>query len=380
MDFYKPKRRAIQMKNVLYVGLDVDDKSFHGGGFCEATGETLEFKCKATNAKLLGKLKKLEGQGFQLKTCHEASYMGNSLHRYLISKGIDSTIIAPSMIPELASGRVKTDRVDSNKLAKYFAKGLLTPVYIPDKVDEQARDIIRSRRFFVEQRKSLKNHIVSTLKRYGLKYNEGGENKSYWTISHMAWIRREIKTLDDSGRINLEFLLGQCERMNDCIEEYDKKIEELSELKRYKKKKNALTCFRGISTFSAMALITEIGDIERFSHPSKLVSYAGLDVSEYSSGGKEKKFGITKMGNRWIRTTIVESSQFSGRICQISKRLKEARKGQSKAIVAIADKCMKRLRKKSVRLQNMNKHSNKVKVACAREHLCFVWEALNAAA
>ena len=367
------------MKNVLYVGIDVDDKSFHGGGFCEATGETLEFKCRAVNTKLLGKLKKLEGQGFQLKTCHEASYMGNSLHRYLISEGIDSTVIAPSMIPELASGRVKTDRIDSNKLAKYFAKGLLTPVYIPDKVDEQARDIIRSRRFFVEQRKSLKNHIVSTLKRYGLKYNEGGENKSYWTISHVAWIRREIKTLDDAGRTNLEFLIEQCERMNDCIEEYDKKIEELSELKRYKKKKDALTCFRGISTFSAMALITEVGDIKRFPHPSKLVSYAGLDISEYSSGGKEKKFGITKMGNRWIRTTIVESSQSSGRICKISKRLKESRKGQSKAIVAIADKCMKRLRKKSVRLQNMNKHSNKVKVACAREHLCFVWEALNAA-
>ena len=37
------------MKDLLYVGLDVDDKNFHGAGFSEETGEILEFKCKPTN-------------------------------------------------------------------------------------------------------------------------------------------------------------------------------------------------------------------------------------------------------------------------------------------------------------------------------------------
>ncbi len=58
-----------------------------------------------------------------------------------------------------------------------------------------------------------------------------------------------------------------------------------------------------------MTLITEIGNIRRFKHPNKLTSYCGLDVAEYSSGGKEKKFGITKMGNRQIRTAAIESCQ-----------------------------------------------------------------------
>ena len=157
-------------------------------------------------------------------------------------------------------------------------------------------------------------------------------------------------------------------------------IEELANSEKYKKKKDALCCFRGVATTTAMTLITEIGDINRFSHPSKLTSYAGLDIREYSSGGREKKFGITKLGNSKIRTAAVESCQKSSLEYRISKRLKANRKGQPEEIIDIADRCMKRLRKKSLRLQHKGKHINKVKVACAREFLCFTWEALRAVA
>ena len=44
--------------------------------------------------------------------------------------------------------------------------------------------------------KSLKFHITAFLKRYGLKYNERGENKQYWMDAQPAWIKKQIKTLD----------------------------------------------------------------------------------------------------------------------------------------------------------------------------------------
>ena len=74
------------MKELLYMGIDVDDKNFHGAGFSEETGEILEFKCKPTNKALLKfkckptnkalltKLRNLEKKGFKLKTCYEATY------------------------------------------------------------------------------------------------------------------------------------------------------------------------------------------------------------------------------------------------------------------------------------------------------------------
>ena len=129
-----------------------------------------------------------------------------------------------------------------------------------------------------------------------------------------------------------------------------------------------------------MIFLTEIGDARRFSHPRKLSSYAGFSVREHSSGGKEKKFGITKMGNRHIRTAVVEACQRVGMRCVLSKRLKAARQGQPAHVVEIADRCMRRLRKRYLHLVYRNKPVNKVKVACGREMLGFVWEMMYAVA
>ena len=84
------------------------------------------------------------------------------------------------------------------------------------------------------------------------------------------------------------------------------------------------------------------------------------------------------MGNHRIRTIAVESCQQASSRYRVSKRLKAARKGQPKKIIDIADKCMRRLSKRSFHLREANKHVNKVKVACAREFLCFIWETLRA--
>ena len=99
-----------------------------------------------------------------------------------------------------------------------------------------------------------------------------------------------------------------------------------------------------------------------------------MDISEYSSGGKEKKFGITKMGNWRIRTAVIESCQRLDRVKTLSKRLKAHRNGQDLKVIDIADRCTARLKKKSNHLLDLGKHRNKVKVACAREFLGFVWE------
>lgn len=366
------------MKKLMYVGIDVDDKTFHIAGFCPLTGEVIEKKCKSTAGALHKCLEKLINLGYQLETCYEATYLGYSLHRFLISKGIKNKVIAPSLIPEKASDRVKTDRLDSLKLAKYLAKDLLTEVYVPDEEDESRRDLIRSRGFVVSQRSDLKRHILSTLRRYGLDYKGETQGKQYWTKIHLSWIENKLKTLGKYARTNIEILLTQYESLSNQIETYNNEIEFISEEKSYKQKVGALCCFKGISKLTALILITEIGDINRFSHPKQLTSYAGLDIREYSSGGRELKFGITKMGNRRVRTALIEACQ-SPPTLYLSRRLKEARKSQPKSVIEVADRCQKRLVKKSGQMKAKYKHNNKIKVACARELLCFTWETLKLA-
>ena len=364
-------------KKVLHVGLDVDDKSFHIGVFNKMTGEVFQMTSKPNIGSLMRKLEKFSKQGCELKVCYEATYIGYTLCRELNSNGYQTEIIAPSMIPEFASNRVKTDRLDAVKLARYYSNDLLTPIYVPTEEDEQERDLLRGRNFLVDQRKVLKRHILSACRRNNLHYRSETGKQHYCTVGHHNWLIDKVNQLSGAVRLNFEILLRQYEKLSEGIAEYDRAIEELAETEKYKKKKDALNCFRGISTLTAMTLITEIGDVKRFKHPKQLTSYCGLDVAEYSSGGKEKKFGITKMGNWRIRTSIIESSQRLDRVKTLSKRLRNHRNGQSVKVIDIADRCTKRLKKKSNNLLDAGKHRNKVKVACAREFLGFVWEALH---
>ncbi|TVQ80871.1 MAG: IS110 family transposase [Bradymonadales bacterium] len=372
------------MELVTYVGIDVDDEAFHGCGIIEGRPEKrVEFRCKPSVGALLKKLKVFMDLGQPVKLCYEATYLGFSLQRALALKGVLCEVVAPSSIPRRVGKAVKTDKVDCRELAEYYQKGLLSIVHIPDEKEESIRDLIRSRKFQKEQVNDLKRHILALCRRHKLDYREsrGSKKAAYWTKSHLNWLEAELGRLTERAlEFNLKILLSQLHQMESSVAVYDEEILRIAEAPLYRKKVAALNCYRGIDTLTSMTLITELGDIQRFDHPRRLTSYAGLDLREYSSGGRHRRYQLSKMGNYRIRTSAVEACQMASRIPQLSVRLKEKRKGVDPKLVEIADRCMKRLHKKSSRLLYAGKPVNKVKVACARELLGFVWESLRAAA
>lgn len=370
-------------ERILYGGIDVDDKKFHACLIEKETGEMFEFNTRPNAESLSKRLDVLKEKGYSIGICYEAGYLGFSLHRQMKERGYDCKVIAPSLIPEVRGQQVKTDRLDCIKLAKYSMSGLLTTVNIPDPREEILRDIIRTRKFLVEQATGIKLHIVSMCRRMGLDYRQSTKNDqaSHWTLSHREWLSAEIKKMgDEFSKFNLNALINTLNQMEEQIGIYEERIKHEAGLERYVKKVEALRCYRGFEVLTAMGVITEIGNISRFTHPRFMVSYAGLDVKEYSSGGKEKKFGITKMGNRHLRTYLVEACQTAYRSPNPSGNIQKRRKNVEPRFKSIADRCMKRLYKKATKLLYRGKAMNKVKVACAREMLGFIWESLREAA
>ena len=361
------------------MGLDVDDLSFHGCVIAEGQTQGTEFRCKPSIGALVKKLKSFQKDPSQLKLCYEATYLGYWLQRDLSRQGFDCEIIAPTSIPRTPGSRIKTDRIDANRLAIFYQKGLLQPIYIPGLQQECVRDFIRSRRFLKEQGKALKLHLLMHCRRLGIDYKQERKTSkfSYWTRPHWDWLKREIAQLSNEvAKINLTLLIGQLSSLQAQVRIYESPIAQVAGQPDYQDKVYALTCFRGLDVLSAMTLITEIGDIHRFSHPRRLTSYAGMDLREYSSGGKQRRYGISKMGNRYIRTVLVEASQSVLKAPVVSKHLKQRRQAAPPQVVEISDRCMKRLYKKAIHLFHAGKARNKIKMACAREMLAFVWEAL----
>ena len=160
------------------------------------------------------------------------------------------------------------------------------------------------------------------------------------------------------------------------IERLDKRIEELASGERYQEKVKNMGCLLGIKTHTALSMIVEIGDFDRFAKARKFAGFLGLVPSEDSSAEDINRYGITKSGNRHLRRLMVEAAQSytRGNIGHKSVALKKRQEGCSQEIIAYADKANERLRRRFYKLTlSKGINRNKATTAIARELSCFIW-------
>jgi hypothetical protein len=137
-----------------------------------------------------------------------------------------------------------------------------------------------------------------------------------------------------------------------------------------------LRCFHGIETITALGLVSELYQIERFAHPRGLMSYLGLTPSEDSSGAHRRQGGISKAGNGRVRRLLIEAAWHQGRSARAGRALRRRREGQPQWVVAIARRAHKRLYVRYRRLVHRGKAPAKAATAVARELVGYIWEVL----
>ena len=238
--------------------------------------------------------------------------------------------------------------------------------------------MLRSRKFLVTQQTKIKNHILSICRRLGLNYKQESGRKTHWHSNHLEWLTARINEIKVSAlKVNLKILLKQYEDVTKNIELYEPEVAHLSEKPKYQKKVKALTAFKGVKEITALTIVSELGDIRRFDHPKRITSYAGFDIVEYSSGGHQKQYNISKHGNSSLRRAAVDAAKYAISSPYAGKDLRKRRSDVCVEVASIANKCSARLYKKGTRMLYAGKPNKKVHVACAREFLGFVWETLN---
>ena len=96
-----------------------------------------------------------------------------------------SAYVAPSLIPTKPGDRVKTDRRDSENLARLHRAGELTPVWVPDQEQEAIRDLTRAREDMKHLERQARQRLCAFLLRHGQRYDSG---KSKWTQAYWRWL------------------------------------------------------------------------------------------------------------------------------------------------------------------------------------------------
>ncbi len=327
----------------IYVGIDVHHKNWVVSIHTEKIFHD-RFTQDPKPEILVNYLKRNFPEGIY-HTVYEAGFSGFWIDEQLKSKGIDNIVINPADVPTTNKERDrKTDKVDSFKLSRSLRNGELEGIYVHDKNTYEDRSLIRARESLVRDQTRIKNRIKGLMKFFGIEITEE-QVKSHWSKKYIE-ILENVKEITSGAKISLNMYLEQLKSQRKILSETTKEIRKLSLKDKYKEDVKYLTSVPGISTLSAMILLSELGDINRFNNLDKFLSYIGLIPSEHSSGETENKRYMTRRGNSLLRKIIVEGSWTAvrkdpGLLMTFNNICK--RKRSSRAIITIARKYSARI-------------------------------------
>lgn len=359
------------MELISYVGLDVHKRSIEVCAFDALSKEWRQWSGDNTPEGIKKLIKALRNLSGTVYTCYEAGPTGFGLCRKLREEGLACEVVAPTRVPVRPGDRVKTDRRDARKLCDLLRAGILTGIEIPDEAQESLRDFCRARDAARRLRQSARQQLLKFLDRRGLRY--AGHN---WTTRFEIFLNslRFENPLDSE---TLEHLRTVVSQLDERIEHVDKRLAELARAEPQREIVARLRTLRGMDTWSAMVLATEIFRFDRFASAPALMAYVGLVPGESSSGERQNRLSITKAGNSRVRRILVEAAHHQRNPYRLTKALRQRREGQPAWVLEVANRAGTRLHRKYHRMAERRKPTNQVVTAVARELVGFIWALLN---
>lgn len=262
----------------------------------------------------------------------EASTKGVFVYDYLHSKNIQIKVANPTKMRLIAESGKKTDREDASIIADYLRTNMLPLCYMPGKEEREVRDMVRHRKNLVSTRTMIKNKMRAILAREGidLEYTDILGKKALLELQGMSMENRiQKEALDGLTRI--------ASVLSDEIDDYDKKIDE-----RFASSPGAqlLATIPGVGRYSAVHIMSAIGDVKRFPSDEELASYAGLTPKIFQSGDTRIDKGI-RHGDKLLNWVLVQDANVAvkkkGKLRKYYLKQKR-KKGHQKAIIAVARK------------------------------------------
>lgn len=263
----------------------------------------------------------------------------------------------------------KTDKKDSEWIAKITRHALIMPSYIPEQHIRDARLISRERKALVQQRGSVRQRILGILDSAGIKlssvmsdvFGVSGHNLLDLLINGKAITVKKIEGLvygqlrkksdalmlamdgylRDTHIFLLKMLLDQENDLTKKINAIEERLEEfLIDSEEKKAVVDTIITIPGFSERSAMLLLSEVGfDLKTFPSHKNFCSWVGLAPGKKESAGKNVS-GKIQVRQRYLRALLIEvalaSTRCKGSYVKAKYWNLKGRIGGKKAVVAIA--------------------------------------------
>lgn len=361
---------------MYYLGIDIG-KNHHEAGFIKENGNHVGKSLRFANTEegfqsLISFIENRlpEEESFSIGMEATGHYW-LALYSFLLDQGFTLHVINPIQSDSLRNFHIrqqKTDSVDCFLVAEVIRFGNFAETKLADEDILVLRNLARFRESLKDSCADYKRQVITVLDQVFPEYDQLFSNifgesskaflKTYGTPEqvidvntkslatllrkasrghHSTAKAREIKSLaarsvgvtlcSDAFAFQIKILIEEIEFTEKQIKEIEKKIE-----KQLKKLNSVILTIPGIGPATGAIILGEIGDINRFSNPKKLVAFAGIDPTAYQSGnftGANNR--LSKKGSPYIRRAVWMSAVVASRSDPVFKAFYEKKRREGKA-------------------------------------------------
>jgi transposase len=281
----------------LTIGVDLGDRS---SCYCvlDDMGEVILERSLATTPKALTQV---FGRMPRSRMALETGTHSPWVSRLLTQLGHEVIVAHARNVRLIGESRRKDDRIDARTLARLarIDPQLLSPVQHRSAKAQIHLTVIRARAGLVSVRTALVNTARGLVKSYGERLRGCGTSQ----------VNRELAAgLSAELREALEPLLREVESLNERIKEYDRRIEEMT--KKTYPEVAVLKQVKGVGNLIALAFILTIEDPHRFRKSRDVGCFLGLRPGRRNSGQSQPQMHISKEGDRYLRTLMVQGAHY----------------------------------------------------------------------
>ena len=318
----------------LTIGLDLGDRSSWYCVLDEAGGVLLEQRLSTTPKMVKEVFGSMPGCRIALETGTHSPWVSRALselgHEVIVAHARNVRLIGES--------RKKDDRLDAQTLARLarIDPQLLCPVKHRSAKAQADLTVIRARAGLVRARTALVNTARGLAKSYGERLR--GCNVRNMNAEKAEGLSPELRTA-------LEPLLAGIESLSEQIREYNERIELLAQ--QSYPQVALLKQVKGVGTLIALTFLLTLEDAHRFRKSRDVGCYLGLQPGRRNSGQSEPQMHISKEGDPYLRTLLVQGAHHilgpfgaDSDLRRWGLKLAErgGKSGKKRAIVAVARK------------------------------------------
>jgi transposase len=287
---------------VLYVGLDLSRKRLDWLAL-DQDGELAANGAAAPDRDALAQLGRRVGDASVLAVIESMSG-ARFVHDQLELAGWDVRIADAVKARGLALLACKTDRIDCWVLAELARRNLVPEVWLPDPRVRAERERARFRLHLVKHRSALKNRVHAILFQHGLP----NPHRDLFGAGGRCLLER--LELPEPWASTVAASVALIDELDDQISCCERELRRRGAAHPYVP---LLTTIPGIAWVLGYTIAAEIGDINRFASPRKLIGYTGLTPRVEQSGERDRRGPLRKNGPNYLRWALIEAAHTAGR-------------------------------------------------------------------